>query len=193
MSELKKIIAATLAVLMLFSTTVLFASASDDEKVVRMWYCNATSKKTGIGHVFLYFQNLTDEPIMVGRYEVPANDDVSVGCFGTEGPRGAGVYYNLEQDLKHYRAPLGVSEELTADELQKVTNKMKAYKNHWDPIFNCYYFASKCWNAGADGDIPYLLVPGFSRLIMRLRGAQTGFADLLSQNDPVYKQSELPA
>ncbi|MBQ4267834.1 MAG: hypothetical protein IJB93_06535 [Clostridia bacterium] len=188
---MKKFIAITLTVLMLFSAMV-FTAAAEDEVVAKMWYCNATSKKTGIGHVFLYFKNLTDQPIKVGRYEVPPYDDVSVGCFGTEGPRGAGVYYNLEQDLTHYRAPIGVSEELTAGELQKVTDKIRNYKNHWDPFLNCYYFASKCWNAGADGDIPYLLIPGFTRLIIRIRGAESGFVDLFSQNDPVYRQNELP-
>ena len=52
---MKKFIAITLTVLMLFSAMV-FTAAAEDEVVAKMWYCNATSKKTGIGHVFLYFK-----------------------------------------------------------------------------------------------------------------------------------------
>lgn len=189
---MKKLLSLVLAVLMVLSTMVFFASASDDQNVARMWFCSEISKKTGIGHVFLYFENLTDQPIKVGRYEVPPHDDVSVGCFGTEGPRGGGVYYNLEQDLTHYRSLIGVSEELTANELQSVTNKIKDY-SHWDIFKNCYYFASIGWNAGADNDIPFLLLPGFAKIIMQMRGARSGFVDLFAQDDPVYKQSELPA
>ena len=187
---MKKFIAITLAVLTLFSVMV-FTAAAEDEVVARMWFCSEISKKTGIGHTFLYFENLTDHPIMVGRYEVAPYEDVSVGTFGTEGPRGGGLYYNNEQDLTHYRSLLGVSEELTAGELQSVTNKIKNY-SHWDVFKNCYYFASMGWNAGADNDIPFLPIPGFARLIIQIRGAKKNFVDLFSQNDPVYKQSELP-
>lgn len=187
---MKKFIAITLAVLTLFSVMV-FTAAAEDEVVARMWFCSEISKNTGIGHTFLYFENLTDHPIMVGRYEVAPYEDVSVGTFGTEGPRGGGLYYNNEQDLTHYHSLLGVSEELTAGELQSVTDKIKNY-SHWDVFKNCYYFASMGWNAGADNDIPFLLIPGFARLIMQIRGAQKNFVDLFSQNDPVYKQSELP-
>ncbi len=189
---MKKLTALVLAIMMIFSAMVFSVSAADDENVARMWFCSEISKKTGIGHTFLYFENLTDQPIKVGRYEVPAYDDVSVGCFGTEGPRGGGVYYNLEQDLTHYKSLLGVSEELTAEELQSVTNKIKGY-SHWDPILNCYFFASMGWNAGAKSDIPFLLFPVLARFIMQIKGAHSNFVDLFSQDDPVYRQNELPA
>ena len=187
---MKKILSLVLAVLMVLSTMVFFASASDDQNVARMWFCSEISKKTGIGHVFLYFENLTDQPIKVGRYEVPPHDDVSVGCFGTEGPRGGGVYYNLEQDLTHYHSLKATSTDLTEAELNAVTNKIKNY-SHWDPILNCYYFAAMGWNAGAESSIPFLVFPTFARLYIQMRGGISKPFDLFSQNDPVYRQNEL--
>lgn len=64
---MKKIIAVLLAVVMLFSAMSFCVSAADDEDVARMWICSQTNKNTGIKHIFLYFENLTDVPIMVGR------------------------------------------------------------------------------------------------------------------------------
>ena len=152
---MKKIIAVLMSLVLVFSLFAFIVSAANEKNVARMWFCSEIHNKTNIGHIFLYFENLTDEPIMVGRYKVAPYDDVSVGCFGTEGPRGGGVYYNLEQDLTHYHSLKGVATDLTEEELNKVTNKIRNY-SHWDPILNCYYFAAMGWNAGAESSIPFL-------------------------------------
>lgn len=186
----KRILALLICIVMLFSATAFSASAANDEEVAKMWLCSEINKNTGIGHIFLYFENLTDEPIKVGRYTVPGYDIVSVGCFGTEGPRGAGVYYNLESDLKHYHSLKGVSTELTQEELSNVTNKIKNY-NTWNPIANCYYFAALGWNAGADKDVPFLIFPSFARLFIQMNGGVSEPFDLFYRDMPVYRQTEL--
>lgn len=190
---MKKIISVFLAALMLFSVLSLSVSAADNEEyVARMWFCSEISGETGIGHIFLYFENLTDEPIMVGRYEVAPYDDVSVGNFGTEGPRGGGVYYNLEQDLTQYHSLKAISEKITAEELAKVNKKITNY-SHWTVIMNCYYFAAMGWNAAADNTVPFMIFPTFARIMIQLRGGKSNPFELYSKDDPVYKQSELPA
>lgn len=187
---MKKVLAVLLAVIMLFSVLPLSSTAAnDDEVVARMWICAEKSKNTGIWHVFLYFENLTDQPLKVGRYNTPAYDSVSVGCFGTEGPRGGGVYYNLESDLTHYGSLFGLSTELDRDELEAVNKKIKNH-NYWDPIFNCYYFAARGWNAAADKKITYLIFPGIAKNLIRSKGGVSHPFNLFVDK-PVYKQNEL--
>lgn len=187
---MKKIVAFLLAVVMIFSAMSFCVSAADDEDVARMWICSQTNKNTGIKHIFLYFENLTDVPIMVGRYELAAYDTVSVGCFGTEGPRGGGVYYNLETELTHYNSLVALSTELDQDELEDVSDKVGSF-NRWDPIFNCYYFAARAWNAGADKSVPFMIFPAFARYFIKMKGGTSNPFDIFAQQKTVYKQNEL--
>lgn len=188
---MKRIISFALALIFIFSAVAVSVSAEEnDEKVARMWFCSEECDITPWGHVFLYFENLTDEPIMVGRYEVPAHGDVSVGCFGEEGPRGEGVYYNLETELKHYSSLKGIYVDLDEKELAKVTKKIRKNRG-WSALNNCYQFASSGWNAGPAASIPYLIFPKFARIMIFLRGAKSLPVDIDSRNVTVYKQSEL--
>ncbi|MBQ7006092.1 MAG: hypothetical protein IJN68_06635 [Clostridia bacterium] len=188
---MKKIIAIILAILTVFTMMSFSVSAADSTDVARMWVCSEISDKTGIGHVFLYFENLSDETITIGKYNVAPGGDVSVGLFGTEGPRGGGVYYNLETELRHYSQLTGLSTKLDSDELSKVSGKIRNYSNWWDPIFNCNYFALSAWNAGSDSDIPFLLFPGLTRFFIRMKGGVADPYDPFIRTDPVVKQTEL--
>lgn len=187
---MKKALSLILAIPMLFTALSFSVCAADDTTVARMWLCSEISDNSGVGHIFLYFENLTDETITVGRYKVAPHGDVSVGSFGTEGPRGGGVYYNNETALTHYSQLMGIPTDLDADELNTVTNKIKNY-NRWDPIFNCNYFALLGWNAGSDSDIPFLIFPGLTRFFIRMKGGSYNPYDPFSRTDPVVKQSEL--
>lgn len=186
---MKRFTAILLALIMLFAAIPFSASAADEE-VARMWICSQTSKNSGVKHIFLYFENLTDETIKVGRYKLAAYDTVSVGCFGTEGPRGGGVYYNLESELDHYNKLIGLSTELDEGELEDVTDAIKDH-NRWDPIFNCYYFAARGWNAGADKNIPFMIFPAFARFFIQMQGGKSNPFDIFAETKPVYKQNEL--
>lgn len=187
---MKKIISCLLAVLMLFSVVAFSASAADDTDVARMWICAEKSDNSGIGHIFLYFENLSGKEITVGKYVVEPYGDVSVGCFGTEGYWGAGVYYNLETELRHYSQLIGISTELDESELAAVTAKIKSF-DRWDPIFNCNYFALLAWNAGSGADIPFLIFPQLTRFFIKMRGGIAQPFDLFSRDVKVYKQSEM--
>ncbi len=187
---MKKFTAILLALVMLLSAVPFCATAADENgNVARMWICAEKHEKTGIWHIFLYFENLTDSTIKVGKYNLAPYDSVSVGCFGTEGPRGGGVYYNLESDLDHYKSLVGLSSEITEDELESVSKKIKSV-NRWDPIFNCYYFAARAWNAGADQSITFLIFPGFAKYFIRMKGGVSHPFELFVEK-PVYKQTEL--
>ena len=186
---MKKITAAFLAVLMLF-TVFSFSASAEEPDVARMWICSEKSDNSGIGHIFLFFENLTDKTITVGKYKLNGKDDVSVGCFGTEGPNGAGVYYNLESELDHYSQLIGLSTLLTEDELEEVSKKIKSF-DRWDPIFNCNYFALLGWNAGSESDIPFLIFPQLTRFLIRIKGGISKPIDLFSRNVTVYKQSKM--
>lgn len=186
---MKKFLSVLLAMLMLF-TTLAFGVSAEDGNVARMWICSETSTNSGIGHIFLYFENLTDKTITVGKYKLAPYGNVSVGCFGTEGTEGAGVYYNLETYLDHYDKLLGLSTELTASELEATNKKMNSF-DRWDPVFNCNYFALLGWNAGSDSDIPFLIFPGITRLFIRLKGGIANPYDPYVRTDPIVKQSKL--
>lgn len=186
---MKKTLSCLLAVVMLF-TMVSFSVSAQEINVARMWICAEKSTNSGVGHIFLYFENLTDETITVGKYKVAPYGDVSVGCFGTEGPDGAGVYYNLETYLNHYNQLIGLSTSLTEGELEATNKKLNSF-DRWDPIFNCNYFALLGWNAGADSSIPFLIFPGFTRIFIQLKGGIANPYDPYVRTDPIVKQSTL--
>ena len=187
---MKKLLSVLPAMMMLLTVVSFGASAADDTNIARMWICSEMSTNSGIGHIFLYFENLTDKTITVGKYKVAPHGDVSVGCFGTEGPDGAGVYYNLETYLTHYNQLMGLSTELTAAELEATNRKLNSF-DRWDPIFNCNYFALLGWNAGSDSDIAFLIFPGLTRFFIRLKGGIANPYDPFTRNAPVVKQSTL--
>lgn len=187
---MKKTVSVLLAVLMLFTVISFSASAANDSEVARMWLCSEINSETGIGHIFLYFENLTDKTLTVGKYELSPYADVSVGNFGTEGIDGFGVYYNLESLLDQYYQLIGVSTELTEAELKSVSDKLKSY-DRWDPIFNCNYFALRAWNAGSDSDIPFLIFPQFTRFFIKMRGGIAEPYDPFVRTAPILKQSDL--
>lgn len=187
---MKKFLSVMLAVMMLFTVVSFSASAASETEVARMWLCSEVSDNSGVGHIFLYFENLSDNTITVGKYKLSAGDDVSIGCFGTEGPWGAGVYYNLETELDHYSQLMGLSTELTNEELKAVNQKITSF-DRWDPIFNCNYFALRAWNAGSDSDIPFLIFPGLTRFFIRMKGGIYDPYDPYSRDSQVYKQSKM--
>lgn len=48
------------------------------------------------GHTYIYVKNLTDKPLRVGLYDVPAGEGVSIGSLSVSVSDGWGLYYNLE-------------------------------------------------------------------------------------------------
>lgn len=147
-SILKKTVALVLSLIMLLGlSAVAFASeedvteanavtevVDDGEFVARLYVCSSMSVPVLVGHVYLYVENLSDEPITVGLYEVPIGQGVSVGtmCFSVSD--GGGIYYNVEA----YRinkndkndSVLCKSKGLTKSELEKLSRKLSDASNH---------------------------------------------------------------
>lgn len=191
---MKKFICILITLIIAFVPLAMSVSGANNEvNVARMWLCSEINTKGSIDHFFLYFENLSDQPIKVGRYTVPVGRTVSVGSFGSTGPDGGfGVYYNLETERDYYVDMLAISTLLTKSELNSVNKKIANY-NWWDPVFNCIYFSVRAWNAGAEKKLPIIIFPSLMRKIIKNNGATYEPFDLYKNNpNPVYKQTQLP-
>ena len=124
-------------------------------------------------HIFVYFKNLTKHDITVGAYTCHAGKGVSVATLGvsTADGDGTGIYYNMElyrigQDGK-FPMVIILRRIISKDDLQNVTDFILSH-NRWDFfIFNCSWFAAKCWNAGGGAYIvPITMFPTIVRMEM---------------------------
>ena len=85
---------------------------------------------------------------------------------------GMGIYYNMEtyrNDKYCDDSCISVSDELTRDELEKVTEKL-LISNHWNPIYNCVFFACSIWNTAGDTFILPFFYPPVTRLMISIAG-----------------------
>ena len=122
-----------------------------------------------IGHTWVYIENLTDRELQVGLYTLPPHEGVSVGVLARKD--GWGIYYNVEsyaQNVHGMEKQISMSDGLTAKKLEKVSKSIINYVNHWDPIFNCMYFAFTVWNSGSRRILLPLLLPVVGKLQMAL-------------------------
>lgn len=135
-----------------------FESLDGSVVVGRMYIC--FQQAIG-GHAWIYIESDFNGEMPVGCYTLEPYGGVSVGTFATTRSDGIGVYYNVEAycaetyGLKN-KAWLGT--ELTKDQLLKA-NKAILNTNHWDPFFNCTYFAAKVWNRVSSKKIVPFLFP----------------------------------
>ena len=144
----------------------------DDEVVGIIYLCSRWSSITTTGHLWVYIENTSDEPITVGLLEVAPGEGVSLATFGFTRSDGFGIYYNMEtyrNDKYCDESCISISDELTAQELEKVTKKL-LNSNQWNPIVNCVFFACSIWNAAGDKYIMPFTYPPITRLIIKLSG-----------------------
>lgn len=193
----KKIISFFLSFIIVFSVSVTAFAGNEavetEETVAKIWVCSNMSIPLVIGHTYVYIENLSDEPIKVGAYEVPVGEGVSVGCFAFSAYDGWGIYYNLEAYRENKKGKEGriwsKSEPLTAEELERMNDYLTGYLNHWDPIFNCSYFSYSVWNK-ATGDFlipsPFPIV---AHLMLMITGGEKGTLDMIyADESKVYRQ-----
>ena len=169
MKHTKKLFALLLALVLALSCCVV-AFAGDEETpaqetpsepvyVARMYIC---ARVVFFGHVWLYFENLTDGDITVGVYTVPAGEGVSVGAMGNSRADGYGIYYNVEAYMIHKMGgsgTVGRSMLLTQDQLNTV-NATILERNEWSlSSNNCCRFATRVWNSVADRPVSYAFLP----------------------------------
>ncbi len=172
--------------------------AADTENaaaVANIYLCTNASGLPSLGHVWVYFENLTNHDITVGIYTCHKREGVSVGAFGVTRSDGAGVYYNIEaycgnkfpEQLKKY-----VTKKTTVsqEELDDISNFIK-YHNFWDPVvFNCIFFAATCWNkAGGQFNFPFKVLPIFERWGLNAMGPDETPVQMFDPGrERVYKQ-----
>lgn len=151
---------------------------NNDGTVARL---SVVTRVKGFGHAWVYVENLTDEPLQVGHYLLPANQGVSVGLFSFTCDDGIGIYYNVESYCCNHHGGDGlvsISTDLDKDEMNKFSDKLEDYPNHWDPFFNCMYFAFSMWNCVSSKKVIPLVIPAFGQLQLRILGGKSDNLDM---------------
>ena len=163
-----------------------------DEKVATLSICSCMSTPVVAGHTYIYVENLSDEPIEVGLYEVPVGQGVSLGTLSFSVYDGWGIYYNLET----YREPReghipqiwSKTMELDKSDLEKLDKKLDNFVNYWGLFFNCSFFAFSVWNNISGDFLIPLVIPGLSHLVVRAVGEKGVLELYKSEPNQVFKQ-----
>lgn len=165
---------------------------SGNGKVAKMRLCSNWTGLPSLGHIWIYFENISDHTLQVGAYTLPVGEGVSVGSFALTRSDGAGIYYNIESytgNVIGMNDSLYIEKEINESQLKAVSNYI-LIANFWDPIiFNCLFFASMAWNIGGGGFVfPICIFPFITRLQLRLHGAKSGLSMYCPDRNRVYKQ-----
>ncbi len=145
------------------------------------------------GHTWLYVENLSDEPIQVGLYEVPVGEGVSIGSFAFTSRDGWGLYYNLEAFRENNSQNSGkhwsITQYLNKAQLKEVSDDIAGYVNYWDFYFNCAFFTFSIWNANSKNFFIPLVIPAISQMELRIAGAEKGVKEMYyPRRDQVFRQ-----
>lgn len=195
MKNFKRIVAVLLtAVMLVCSFTFLTVNAAEEEEqpvyVARMTLGYRDGAKSFEGHAFLYFENLTDEVIRVGVYNLYPGRGVSLGTFGTM-VDGEGLYYNVEAyryNLLKLTDYISLTKDLTADQLADVTEKITT-SGFWSKFFNCTYFALTTWNTVPGQSMPWLIFPEICNIEIKSYSNHGGYFVMKTPKETsVYKQ-----
>lgn len=163
-----------------------------EDTVAILYLCSNMSGFPSLGHIWIYIENVSDQTLTVGKYELPAGEGVSVGTFALTRSDGMGIYYNVEAycgNLFSMKSPLYIKKEINQSQLNAVSRKI-LNGNFWEPMFmNCVFFAAGSWDAaGGSFVFPVTMFPIFARLQMKLKGAKTDLTMFNPGRDRVYKQ-----
>lgn len=134
---------------------------------------SVVTRVEGIGHAWIYVENLTNKTLKVGHYMLPPNQGVSVGLFSFTCDDGIGIYYNVESYCCNVHGGDGlvsITTDLDELEMEKLSDKLEDYPNHWDPFFNCMYFAFSMWNSVSGRKVIPMVIPAFGQLQLRMHG-----------------------
>lgn len=167
------------------------AQPSEDDAAAEMSICMLEGGFPAYFHVWIYIHNISDEALMVGPYELPAGEGVSIGSWGMSVLDGWGIYYNIESHASRNRDAgdyCVLTKQITRQDVEKVSEEVAKW-NYWDFIFNCTVFACRVWNC-VDGDwIMPIPLPWFIILQLEILGAETGRLEMfVPEEERVYKQ-----
>ncbi len=170
MKKIKKLLCAVLAVLVIISSFAVVSFAAEGD-VARMTVISCTTNVDILGHSWVYIENLTDEPLIVGLYELPGGEGVSIGTGKYHRGNGAGIYYNVESylinNLDSAKGRYSLSIEINAEQLKKVSDTINA-NNRWKVHFNCSNFAEKVFNSAGERKVYSLGTPSFLKTYIKL-------------------------
>ena len=187
---MKRIISVITVICLLFCSLAVCAGAKESN-VVNIYIC-ARSTASPLGHLWVYFENISSSTVMVGDYALPPKQGVSVGTWGTKGKDGAGVYYNVEA---YSAGKYGISgiisskDSLTAAELEKVSREITD-SDLWTPFFsNCMGFAFTVWNECSRPVLVPMVFPFMGRLQMLILLDTSEVLEMYKpESNQVYRQ-----
>ena len=163
----------------------------DNDIVANLYVFYDKSDIHGMGHTWIYVENLTDHELKVGAYTLPADEGVSVGTVPEYD--GWGIYYNIEayqQTIYGMEDQLSMKEEITLKKLRRVSNFIIYYPNFWDPVFfNCMLFAFLAWDMGSFKILIPLFFPIIGKIQMLIYPHETGTLMKPVTKDKVYRQT----
>lgn len=167
--------------------------SNGDEAVATISLCTAIYVWPISGHTWIYVHNNSDEPIQVGHYEVLPDEGVSVGVFSFSVNDGWGLYYNIEAYKENTKNRMdkvwSISEDIDADQVAELSEKLINYPNYWGFGGNCATFAFSIWNS-VTGDAYFsLLIPAITQLMIMIGGGKRGVLEMYCPpRDHVYRQ-----
>lgn len=101
-----------------------------------------------LGHSFLGFKNLSDKSVIVGRYNLEPDEEITIGTWCIQD--FFGVWYNIEcnyiEYYDKYNGRISITTHISPDKLEDV-NKYIDNNNTWLPTKNCTNFAIGVWNS----------------------------------------------
>lgn len=164
----------------------------DPMKPVAVMYLCATARSL-TGHVWLYFENISNEDICVGYITLAPGEQTSVGSLRNSRTDGGGTYYNGEAFMAKNIDVTGrhttyLSMELNASQLSVVSEQIKKRNTYNIFFWNCGNFAAAVWNSVTPYTIVHICLPVFTILQMKLHGAQKGFTMNRPSIDKCFKQ-----
>ncbi|MBO5936219.1 MAG: hypothetical protein J6Q79_01235 [Clostridia bacterium] len=163
----------------------------DNDIVATLYVFYDKSDIHGMGHTWIYIENLTDQDLKVGAYTLPPDEGVSVGTLPEYD--GWGLYYNIEayqQGIYGMEDQLSMKEDITLKKLRRVSNFIVSYPNFWDPVFfNCMLFAFFAWDMGSWKILIPLFFPIIGKIQMLIYPHETGTLMKPVTKDKVYRQT----
>lgn len=183
----KRLLSFLLAAVMIVGIA-LPAFAKGEAPAVRMSIVSYYKNAASTGHAWLYFENISKKTVTVGAYKLKPGKGVSVGTFGYIRKEGPGVYYNLESYITNHQGTKGrvsLSQDITKEQLKKVTKKINQFKSKWNVAQNCTYFAEKVWNTVASVKLNTAATPFALRNAIK---RQSGWQKNLFHESPPAKQ-----
>ena len=173
--------------------TVIPETNDPNETVATLSLCSNIYVWPISGHTWIYVHNNSDEPIQMGLYEVLPDQGVSVGAFSFSVNDGWGLYYNIEAYKENEKNRMdnvrSISTELNAEEVAKLSRKLKEYPNYWGFVANCATFSFSMWNSVTNDGFFSLLIPAISDFMIMVRGGKKGVLEMYQPpREQVFRQ-----